>query len=79
MVSKNLPVGIKIVIPVKHSYLKEYVKVRESLYICVVIWVNTILNHTDTGSLLPRYVGSCVVYRPERYWKQKYRPISIPY
>ena len=53
MVSKNLPVGIKIVIPVKHSYLKEYVKVRESLYICVIIWVNTILNHADTGSLLP--------------------------
>ena len=32
---------------------RKYVKVRESLYICVIIWVNTILNHADTGSLLP--------------------------
>ena len=39
-----------------------YVKVGKSLYITqVIIWVNTILNHNDTRTILPRYgkkVGS---------------------
>ena len=42
-----------------------YVNVRESLYTRVIIWVNTILNHIDTRGVLPRYEGSCMVYRPE--------------
>ena len=44
-----------------------YVKVRESLYTRVIIWVNTILNHIDTREFLPRYEGSCNVYRPKWY------------
>ena len=31
-----------------------YVKVKESLYTRVIIWVNTILNHIDTSTILPR-------------------------
>ena len=39
-----------------------YVKARESLYIQVIIWVNTILNHIDTKAILPSYEGLCMVY-----------------
>ena len=42
----------------------EYVKVRESLSIRIIIWVDTILNHIDTRMILPRYEDSCMVYRP---------------
>ena len=42
-----------------------YVKVRESLYTQVIIWVNTSLNHIDTREILPGYQASCMVYRPE--------------
>ena len=56
-----------------------YVKVRESLSTRVIIWVNTILNHFDTRTILPRYVGSCMVYIPEWYQKQKYHQLPIPY
>ena len=57
-----------------------YVKVRESFYTQVIIWVDTILNHIDTTVILPRYECSCIVYRPEWHWKQKQRqkPIPIP-
>ena len=51
IVSKNLPVGIQIVIPVKYN---GYLKVREFLYSQVIIWVNTILNHIDTKAV---YLG----------------------
>jgi len=44
-----------------------YVKARESLYTRVIIWVDTILYHMDTRAILPRYEGSCVVYRLEWY------------
>ena len=56
-----------------------YVKVRESLYIRVIIWVNTILNHIDTRAISPRYEGSCIVYRPKWYWKQECCQTPIPY
>ena len=46
-----------------------YVKVRESLYALVIIWVDTSLNHVDTrvvpGHFLPRYECPCMVYRHE--------------
>ena len=42
-----------------------YVKVSESLYTQVIIWVNTSLNHIDTREILPGYQASCMVYRPE--------------
>jgi hypothetical protein len=42
-----------------------YVKVRESLYTRDIIWINTTLDHIDTRGVLPRYEGSCMVYRPE--------------
>ena len=35
-----------------------YVKVRESWYTQVIIWVNTILHHSDTRVILPRLGGS---------------------
>ena len=39
-----------------------YIKVRESLYTRVFNWVNTILNHIDISTILPRYEGPCIVY-----------------
>ena len=53
-----------------------YVKGRDSWFI---IWVNTSLNHVDTRTILPRYEGSCMVYIPEWYRKQKCHQLSIPY
>jgi hypothetical protein len=35
-----------------------YVKVRESLYTQITIWVNTILSHIDTRVVLHRYESS---------------------
>ena len=52
-----------------------YLKVRESLHTRVTIWVNTISNHIDTTAFLPRYQGSCMVYRPKWYRNQKYHQI----
>ena len=43
----------------------EYVTVRESLYTRVVFWLNTILNHIDTRTILPKYEGCCMVHRPK--------------
>jgi hypothetical protein len=48
-----------------------YVKVRESLYTQVMLWVNTILDHVGTIVVLPRHGSSCIAYRPEWYWKHK--------
>ena len=42
-----------------------YAKGRESLYTQVIIWVNTILNHIDTGMILHMYESSCIIYRLE--------------
>ena len=47
-------------------------KVRKSLYTRVIIHVSTILNHIDIKVNLPRYESSCMVYRPEWYWKKTY-------
>lgn len=44
-----------------------YFKVGKSLCPWVITWVNTILNHIDARATLPRYDGSCMVYRPEWY------------
>ena len=38
-----------------------YLKVRESLCTQVIIWVDTILNHSD----IVTYEGSCMLYRPK--------------
>ena len=50
MVSKNLLIGIKIVIPYILLF-GGYVKVRQYLYIRVTICV--ILNHIDTTLIIP--------------------------
>ena len=50
---------------------------RDSLYTRVIFWVNTILNHIDTRAILPRYEGSCLVFRPKWGRKQKYSQIPI--
>ena len=55
-----------------------YVKVRESLYARVIVWVNTILNRIDTRVDTPRYESFRTVYRPEWYRKQKYSQLPIP-
>ena len=67
IVIKNLPVGIKIEIPVNYGYFVGLSKVREPLYNQVIVWVNTILNHIDARAILPRYEGFCMVYRSEWY------------
>jgi hypothetical protein len=41
------------------------VKVRASLHTRVIIRDNTILYHIDARAFLPRYEGSCMVYRPK--------------
>ena len=63
MVSKNLPMGVKIVITVKFSYL---VGISRSENLCIP---DAILNRIDTRANLPKYGGSCMVYRPEWYRK----------
>jgi hypothetical protein len=49
------------------SIVGGYLKVRESLYTRVIIWVNSILTHIDTGAILLKYEGPCMVYRSEWY------------
>lgn len=39
-----------------------YVEVRDSLCMVFIIWVQTIQNHIDTTTIVPRREGSCVVY-----------------
>ena len=56
-----------------------YVKMSESLYTRVIIWVITILYHTEIRVVLCRYEGSCIVYRSKWFWKQKCHQILIPY
>ena len=62
MVSKKPPVGTQILILVKCKYCMTR---WEYLYTCIIIWVNTILNHIDTRVILPMYEGSYMVYVPE--------------
>ena len=48
---KELPHGHK---NCSHILLFDgYIKVRESLYTQVIIWINTILNHIDTRTIYP--------------------------
>ena len=49
------------------------------MYTQVVIWVEVILNHIDTRTILRRFEGSCKVYRPKWYQIQKYCQIPISY
>ena len=51
MVSKNLPMGIENCDTSQMKIFGGYVKVRESLYTRVIIWVHTILNHIDTRAI----------------------------
>lgn len=41
----------------------RYLKAREYLYARVIIWINTILDHIDTETILLKYESSCMVYR----------------
>ena len=59
------------------SQISGYVKVRESLYTQILVWVNTILKHIDTRANLPRYESCCLVYRPG--WYRKRNTIKYPY
>jgi hypothetical protein len=44
-----------------------YVKVRESLYAQVLIWVKINLDYIDTRVIVPRSKGPCMAYRPKWY------------
>ena len=55
-----------------------YLKVKNSLYTRVIIWVNTILNYLDTRTILPRYERSYMVFKPKWYRKQKHLQIHVP-
>ena len=65
---------IKYVIPINHWHSVDMSGEREneSLHTQVVIWVNVVLNHTNSRTMLPKYEDSCMVCRLERYCKQKY-------
>ena len=63
MASKNLPThGCQNCNANPILIFSGCLKVRESLYTEVIIWVNTILNHIDTMVILPRYDNSCSMY-----------------
>ena len=79
MISRNLPVDIKIVTPVKIWCLVGMSRWENLLYTRVIIRVNTIVIHIHTRAILPRYEGSWMVYRPKWYRKQKCHHIPIPY
>jgi len=61
--------GIIIMMPIIYLQFGGYLKWRESWY-TQVIWNNVILNYIDTRTTLPRYEGSCIIYRPEWFQKQ---------
>ena len=71
MVSKNLPMSIKNLVPVKYWWFDGYLKLRESLYTQVIKWVNTILHHIDIRTTIPRYKDNSMVYDPQWYWNIK--------
>jgi len=56
-----------------------YAEVSESFCIQIIIWVYTIVNHTNTRMILPMCEGSCMGYTPKWYQKQKYHQTPIPY
>ena len=72
MISKTLPVDIKIVISANID--TRWVCEGEGIFVYqVIIWVHTILNHIDTRAILLRYESSCIIFRPEWY-QQKINP-----
>ena len=60
----SLPMGITIVNTNKILISSGYLKVKESMYTKVSIWVNTILNHISTRAILSTYEISYIIYRP---------------
>ena len=68
-----------------------YIRVRESLYTQVIIWINIVLNHIETIVNLPRHEDSCMGYiplnvikkqpikNPMPYWYQKHEFLTIKY
>ena len=72
MALKNLAMAIKIVILSQILIVGGCVKMRESLYNQIIIWINKdILNHIDTRTFWPRYEGSCMFYIPINVIKKK--------
>ena len=77
MVSKNLPVGIKIVIPIKYWYVVG-MSMWENLGIPELLFGSKpFLDHIDMSPVLPKCDDSWTVYRHEWYAKQKYCQISM--
>lgn len=44
-----------------------HVKLTKHFCTQLIIWVDIILDHIDIGMILPRYEGSCIVYRSKWY------------
>ena len=65
MVSQNLHVGIKTITLFRYWYAVDISR-WENLhkYTWVTIWVNTIANHIDTRTNLPRYKVPCILIDP---------------
>ena len=74
---KNLPMDLKIIPPIKYWYLVHMSR-WENLYVPKLLWVNNILNYDELGQYLPRYDGSCLVYRPKSHREQNYHQTPIP-
>ena len=45
----------------------------------IFVWVNTVMNNTNTRMILPMYEGSCMVYTPKWYQKQNFYQTPILY
>lgn len=81
MVSKNLHVGIKNWYEPNQILIYDgYLKVGESLYARVTIWVNTILYHIVTMTILSRMkILAWYIDANDIENKNKFPQISIPY
>ena len=64
---EHLPMGIK---NFNTSQILIFGGISSGENLCIpklFFWVDTILNHNDTGTYLPKHEGLDMIYRPERY------------
>ena len=55
------------------------IDIWRGVYFRIVIWVHIILNLIDTRFILPRYKGSCMVYKSSALKTKNTCQIPIPY
>ena len=77
MVSKNLPMNIKIVLPIKYICIYIYMMdiSGESLHTWVIIRITILPNLINTRTNLSRNEDSCIVWDKPK-WYQKHLQIS---